>query len=48
MADGRSHSRKWLKRVVLTMSKGKPWSDTRLYTHVLLLALRNTWRRRQA
>lgn len=25
------------------MSRGKPWSETRLMTHVLLLVLRNTW-----
>lgn len=42
-ADGRSQSRRELKRVVLTMSKGKPWSETRLRTHVWLLVLRNTW-----
>lgn len=29
------------------MSKGKPWSETRLNSHVLLLALRNTWGRSQ-
>lgn len=29
------------------MSKGKPWSETRLNTHVLLLPLRNTWERRE-
>lgn len=33
--------------MVLTMSKGKPWSETRLMTHVLLLVLRNTWGGRQ-
>lgn len=30
------------------MSQGKPWFATRLNTHVLLLALRNTWQRKQA